>query len=77
MKFFRVKAGEYATADGRFRVERDTTPYIPVALRDGTGPDCGTADDGWSLVVDDQVHDWFDTKREAVDAARSMERKEK
>jgi hypothetical protein len=72
LKFKRIQAGKYASQDGKYEVERDTNGYIPVALREGTGPDCGTDDDGWCLVIDGQVYDWFDTKREAVDCARRL-----
>jgi hypothetical protein len=73
LKFTKIRAGWYATEDGRYAVIVDGYGYVPVADRDYNG----SASDGWSAVIDPQGRlredhqagetlDWFDTKRDAV-----------
>ena len=85
MKFTRISSGYYATPDGTYAVVKDVTGYVSAEETDRTGE----ANDGWCLAHDPQGRlredqnagdnvDWFDTKRDAVNAARSeMERKGK
>jgi hypothetical protein len=80
MKFTKVQAGWYATADGTVAVISDG--YTPIAQRDrdGSGVAAGITVGEWAVVTDDAgrmrsehnagiTHDWFPTKREAIDAA--------
>ena len=72
MTFTKVEAGWYATPDGRWGVVSEGHGYVNAA-----GRALGAGNDGWALVYNGGRHDhqegetlgWYDTKREAVEAA--------
>lgn len=64
--FHKIKAGHYATADGKYEIIRDVTGYVSQSERDGDGVLAGCDDDGWALVCEGVNIDWFDTKRDAI-----------
>jgi len=68
LKFKKIEAGLYrAEHEGdTYEVERDKTGYVTIEQREGDGLLAGCDDDGWSLAINDNVIDWFDTKRDAV-----------
>ena len=80
LKFTKIRAGWYATEDGRYAVVSDGLGYISQAETNGSGVNAGVANDGWAAVFDPQGRlredhnegdniDWLDTKREAVERA--------
>lgn len=80
MKFTKVTAGHYVTADGTYAVTADGYGYVSEAERNGSGINCGITGGEWAVVHDAQGRlradhnvgeniDWFPTKREAVAAA--------
>jgi hypothetical protein len=80
MKFTKIAAGHYATADGTYAVIADGYGYVTEAERDGSGIHAGITGGEWAFVRDGQGRlrsdhnvgeniDWFPTKREAVAAA--------
>lgn len=78
MKFKKVEAGLYRAEHGGdvYEVEKDVTGYVTIEQREGNGLLCGCDDDGWSLAINDNVYDWFDTKRDAVAAANRLSQRE-
>jgi hypothetical protein len=76
LKFKRIKAGHYATTDGTYEVVKDATGYVTIEEREGDGINCGCDDDGWVATYGDVNLDWFDTKREAIEACNRHADKE-
>lgn len=85
MKFTKVEAGWYATADGQWAVVIDGYGHVSNADRDGDGLLAGVTGNEWAAVHDPagrlrEDHnagsniDWFDTKREAVAACERAEK---
>lgn len=78
LKFKKVEAGLYrAEHDGdEYEVQKDVYEYVTIAQRDGSGTLAGCDNDGWSLTINDNVYDWFDTKRDAVAEANRLAQRE-
>lgn len=77
LTFTKIRAGFYATPDGRYAAQRDVTGYVTIEDREGSGVRAGCDDDGWSLSFDrdgrlrsdqdaGELLDWFETKRAAI-----------
>jgi hypothetical protein len=81
MKFNRIRAGWYATPDGKYAVIVDGLPYISVEEYSGSGIHAGCVGGEWIAVHDPEGGlresqsageniDVEDTKRQAIEACK-------